>query len=89
MSQKKAAITTKLSGAIFQCSVHEASMITILHCCCVLIPHSLKDINGKLSNEHASHHVMFADYTTDYFVLCDEQQQQWQTKWQHSEFILS
>ena len=32
------------------------------------------------------HHVMFTDFTADRFVLCEEQQQQRQTTWQHSEF---
>jgi len=41
----------------------------------------LKDINGKLWYEHGSYHIMFSDSNIEFFVLCDEQQQQRRTKW--------
>ena len=44
--------------------------------------------DGSISSQQfVGHHVIFADFTADRLVLCRKQQQR-QTKWQHSEFIV-
>ena len=54
-------------------------LIVILHPDCIYIYRLQRTIEDE-------HQFMFTDFTADRFELCEEQQQQRQTKWQHSEF---